>query len=67
MHNLTQYIIDLSTIKTIQHNVLKWTFNRRNELSNMYMKEDPEVLLLNSTGVKGDEVMKIFNYNIYQR
>ena len=67
MYNSTQYIRDLSTIKIIQHNVLKWTFNRRNELSNMYMKEDPEVLLLNSMGVKGDEVMKIFNYNIYQR
>ena len=67
MYNTNQYRRDLSTIKIIQRNVLKWTFNRRNELSNMYIKEDPKVLLLSSTGMKGDQVMKIFNYNIYQR
>ena len=57
----------ITTIKIIQHNVLKWTLNRRNELTNLYMKEDPDILLLNATGVKQDQTIKIFNYNVYQR
>ena len=56
-----------TTLKIIQHNVLKWTFTRRNELTNLYLKEDPDILLLNSTGVKQDQIIKIFNYNVYQR
>ena len=57
----------LSTIKIIQHNVLKWTFARRNELSNLYMTTDPDIILLNSTGQRDDNRIKIFNYNVYQR
>ena len=57
----------INTIKVIQHNVLKWTFARRNELSNIYMGHNPEVILLNSTGVKQDKIIKIFQYNVYQR
>ena len=55
------------TIKIIQHNVLKRTFNFRNELTTLYLKEDPDILLLNSTGVKQDQIIKIFNYSVYQR
>ena len=58
---------NLSTIKIIQQNVLKWTFSRRNELTNYYMKMDPDVILLNSTGLRNSERIKIFNYNVYQR
>ena len=58
---------NLSTIKIIQQNVLKWTFSRRNELRNHYMKMDPDIILLNSTGLRDSERIKIFNYNIYQR
>ena len=58
---------NLSTIKIIQQNVLKWTFNRRNELTNYYMKMDPDVILLNATGLRDSERIKIFNYNVYQR
>ena len=57
----------INTIKVIQHNVLKWTFARRNELSNIYMRHNPEVILLNSTGVKENSIIKIFQYNVYQR
>ena len=57
----------LSTIKIIQHNVLKWTFARRNELSNLYMTTDPDIILLNSTGLRDNNRIKIFNYNVYQR
>ena len=31
------------------------------------MKEDRDILLLNSTGVKLDQIINIFNYNAYQR
>ena len=58
---------NLSTMKIIQQNVLKWTFSRRNELTNYYMKMDPDIILLNSTGLRGSERIKIFNYNVYQR
>ena len=51
----------INTIKVIQHNVLKWTFARRNELSNIYKRHNPEVILLNSTGVKENSIIKTFN------
>ena len=57
----------LSTIKIIQHNVLKWTFARRNDLSNLYMTTDPDIILLNSTGLRDDIRIKIFNYKVYQQ
>ena len=57
----------LSTIKIIQHNVLKWTFARRNELTNLYMTTDPDIILVNSTGLRDDNRIKIFNYNVYQQ
>ena len=57
----------IDKIKIIQHNVLRWTFNRRNELSNYYIKEDPEIILLNSTGVRDDAKIKLFGYNVHQR
>ena len=57
----------ITTIKIIQHNVLKWTFARRNELTNLYLKTDPEIILLNATGIRDDDRIKIFNYNVYQR
>ena len=57
----------ITTIKIIQHNVLKWTFARRNELTNLYLKTDPEIILLNATGIRDNDRIKIFNYNVYQR
>ena len=57
----------LNNIKIILHNVLCWTFNRRNELSNYYIKENPDVILLNSTGCKDDSKIKIFGYNVHQK
>ena len=55
------------TLKIIQQNVLKWTFTRKNELSNYYIKEDPDIILLNSTGISDDIKIKIFNYNVHQK
>ena len=58
---------NISRIKIIQQNVLKWTFHRRNELSNLYLKMDPDVILLNETGMTDRESIKFFNYNIHQK
>lgn len=57
----------LRAIKVIQHNVLKWTFARRTELANLYQQYDPDIILLNATGMKENETIKLFNYNTYQR
>ena len=54
-------------IEMIQHNVLKWTFSRRNEISNYFQKEDADVILLNATGLPNMERIKIYQYNTYQR
>ena len=58
---------NISRIKIVKQNVLKWTFHRRNELSNLYLKMDPDVILLNETGITDRERIKIFNYNIHQK
>ena len=57
----------VTILKVIQQNVLKWTFQHRNELTNLYMQTNPNMILLNSTGIKENERIKIFNYNIYQK
>ena len=57
----------VTTLKVTQQNILKWTFQRRNELTNLYMQTNPDVILLNSTGIKENERIKIFNYNVYQK
>lgn len=56
-----------NTLKVLQHNVLAWTFQKRNEFCNLYRLEDPDVILLNEHGRKEDERIKIFNYEVYQR
>ena len=57
----------MNTITVIQHNVLKWTSVRANELFNIYNALNPDVLLLNSTGRKENERIKIFGFNVHQR
>ena len=54
-------------IKIIQHNVIKWTSARKNELSNYYIKEQADIILLNSTGIPNENRIKLFNYNIYKK
>lgn len=56
----------MAPLKIIQHNVLSWTFLRRNELSNIYKMEDPDVILVNAHGRKDTERIKIYGYNVYQ-
>ena len=57
----------INKIKVIQHNVLKWTYVRGNELSNYFQKENADVILMNSTGIPDQTRIKFLNYNIYQR
>lgn len=56
-----------SNLKIVQHNVLAWTFNRRNELYNIYRNIDPDIILINAHGRKNEEIIKLFNYNVHQR
>ena len=57
----------MEEITVLQHNVQAWTHQKKNLLSNLYIRMNPEVILLNSTGILGNEKIKIFNYNIYKR
>ena len=52
----------MDKLKIIQHNVLSWTFTRRNELCNYYFSEDPDIILLNSIGKNS---VKIHGYCSY--
>ena len=54
-------------ILIVQHNVLAWTTERKHALANVYLKINPDVLLLNSTNVINNEEMKLYNYNIYKK
>ena len=56
----------MNSLKIIQHNVMHWGYERRNELSNLYRETDPDIILLNSHGLKNENKIKIFQYNIYQ-
>ena len=57
----------MDTIKVIQHNVLKWTKERASECYNSYIQSKPDILLLNSTGIKDLEPMNIFGYNVHKK
>lgn len=54
----------MELLKIIQHNVQHWA-TRKHSLTNIYMDLDPDIMLLNSTGIKNREIIKIFNYNTY--
>lgn len=56
----------MDTLTIIQHNVLHWSFQRRQELSNLYISLSPDVILLNSTGMPDTDRIKIWNYVTYQ-
>lgn len=55
------------TITILQHNVLAWTYARRNELHNIYQSIDPDVILINAHGMKEDQRIKLFQYIVYQK
>ena len=57
----------MEELKIIQHNVLKWTKSRGNELSNIYGHFNPDIILINSTGKIDNNKIKIHQYNVYHR
>lgn len=56
----------MAILKIIQHNVLSWTFLRRNELSNIYL-EDSDIILINAHGRSDHQIIKIYEYQTYQK
>ena len=52
----------LKSIKVIQHNVLHWRTNKETLTLN-YLQHNPDILLLNSHGVKTTEPLKIPGYH----
>ena len=55
-----------SKLTVLQHNVLHWSHDRRNELCNTYRLHDPDIILINSHGLTDSQRIKIFPYNTYQ-
>ena len=56
--------LDVTKLKVIQHNVQNWQ-TKRHALTNVYLQENPHILLLNSHGLIDDQTLKIQNYNIH--
>ena len=52
-------------LKIIQHNINGWK-DKRIALSNSYRILDPDVVLMNDSGLADDWRVKMFNYNILQ-
>lgn len=56
----------MDTIKILQQNVLNWG-NRKFNLSGTYTHIDPEVILINSHGIKDNKSVHIRGYNRYRK
>ena len=56
-------------LKIIHHNVRNWVNPLyKNVLSNIYLKEDPDVITVNSHGIiRQDKHVKLFNYSGYTK
>lgn len=50
----------------LQHNVLHWR-ERKLHLSNIYWNIDPDIILINSHGLKNNETIRIPQYRIHQK
>ena len=53
-------------LKIVQHNANGWRPHRI-QLSNSYRILDPDIILINDTGLPDGERISLFNYNIYQQ
>ena len=54
-------------LTVLQHNVLHWGGGRKISLANTYLQVNPDVILLNSTGIPDSETIKIYPYYFYQQ
>ena len=59
----------IQDLKIVQHNVLYWKQKDplSNGLFNYYRLENPDLILINSTSVINNNIMKIYNYNVIQK
>ncbi len=53
-------------IRVIQHNVLTWD-TRKCDLINTYRQFDPDIVLINSHGLKDEKRLKIPGFRTYQQ
>ena len=53
---------NINTLNIIQHNVQNWNTNKYT-LSNIYKDIDPDIILINSHGLKSNDNIKIRSYN----
>ena len=51
-------------LKILQHNVNSWSI-KRHELTNTYSTLSPDIILINHTGIKQDQQLKIYQYTVY--
>lgn len=51
-------------LKIVQHNVRSWNTNK-NSLTNIYNNINPDIILLNEHSAVDNELIKIFNYNVF--
>ncbi len=64
-HSLTSLDMDnKEEINKVQHDVLSWR-NKTQTLTNIYKELNPDIILMNSHGLKPKENIKIYNYNTY--
>ena len=54
-------------LTVLQHNVLHWGGGRKISLANAYLAVNPDIILLNSTGIPDTEKIKIYPYTFYQQ
>ncbi len=52
-----------SSLVVIQHNVLNWRTNKESLIEN-YLKVKPDLILINSHGLKNNESLKIPGYKV---
>ena len=56
----------MTRLKVVQHNVHTWG-TRKFDLSNTYRHIDPDVILINSHGLRNDARLKIPGYRVHQQ
>ena len=62
---MTRHAHQRNSLKILQHNVNTWN-EKRHSLVNIYNEHDPDIILINDHSLKGNERVKIFNYNTHQ-
>ena len=65
IHAAENIVTIINTLKIIQHNVLNWRTNKHS-LITYYLQVKPEVILINSHGLKTNESLKIPGYTCYK-